>query len=542
MMHPSLYRLIQLQLRGTFRKLGRSLKTPKKAIPIVVVVLWLGLMLVPQFIRVAMVREPNPAAIQTYFPLAMAAIFLMTLLTAAGEKVIVFSQSEVDFLFAGPFGRRQLLVYKFLKNALGALFPTLMFTLFIIPYTPHIFPPFAAIWLSLVMFQLLSTIAVLVKRVVAERAYTRFRKLVLAAVLAGVALVLLHAFRTGAEQGFLETLTQLKQSWAGVALLGIFDVFGRTAAAASLFPEFVGWGSLALGIDAVLLWVVLRLDGDYLEAALHASQKHYKLIQRAQRGAGSVSASKRTTVRRSLPSLPWWGGAGPLIWRQMTHFYRNSGTALGGLLIVTVVVGPMVSVFVKGETSLAAPIMGILAYVTLIMSFVLPLGFRADLPYMEWLKNLPVRPIAVVVGEVMQPVLFATLVHSLLVVGIGIFDVQGRPVLAWALLFALPYNLLVMGVQNTIFLLFPVRHVQAGTADFGTFGKQMMGFLAVFAALLVACGIAGGVGGLTYWLFGESWVLGLATAWVTLTIAAAATLPGAVWAFQRFDVGADMPM
>ena len=323
--------------------------------------------------------------------------------------------------------------------------------------------------------------------------------------------------------------------------MGIFDVFGKTAAAARIFPEFVGWGSVALGIDAVLLWVVLRLDCDYLEAALHTSRHHYERIQRAQRGAGSVSVGKRSIVRRSLPSLPWWGGAGPLVWRQMTHFYRNSGTALGVLIILSIAVGPTVSGFVKRQTSLAAPIVGILAYVTLIVSFSLPLCFRCYLPYMEWLKSLPVRPIAIVVGEVMQPVLFVTFVHALLAVGIGIFDVPGRPVLAWALLFSLPYNLLVMGMQNTVFLLFPVRHIQAGTTDFGAFGKQMMGFLAVFAALLVACGAAAGLGGLAYWLGGDSWGLGLVTAWVTLTVVAAATLPGAVWAFQRFDVSADMP-
>ncbi len=190
MIHPSLYTLIRLQLRGAFRKLGRSLKTPKRAIPIVVVVLWLGLMLVPQFIRIATVHEPNPDAIQIYFPLAMAAFFLMTVLTAAGEKVLVFSPSKIDFLFAGPFGRRQLLVYKFLKNTLSALFPTLMISLFIMPHAPRMLPPFVAIWLTMVLFQLLGTIAVLVKRVVAERAFTRFRKFVLAALAVAAALVL----------------------------------------------------------------------------------------------------------------------------------------------------------------------------------------------------------------------------------------------------------------------------------------------------------------------------------------------------------------
>ena len=62
-----------------------------------------------------------PKAIEENGPIATLAG-----LTSAGERAISFWPSEVDFLFAGPFTRRELLIYKLSSTIAGALFTSLI--------------------------------------------------------------------------------------------------------------------------------------------------------------------------------------------------------------------------------------------------------------------------------------------------------------------------------------------------------------------------------------------------------------------------------
>ena len=55
-------------------------------------------------------------------PAALLGLLLMALFTATRQEGIVFSPAEVDFLFSGPFTRRQLLFYKLFAGAPGRCF------------------------------------------------------------------------------------------------------------------------------------------------------------------------------------------------------------------------------------------------------------------------------------------------------------------------------------------------------------------------------------------------------------------------------------
>src|SRR5258708_4184637 len=59
----------------------------------------------------------DPGTVRKLFPLWLLTICVLNLITSAGDRAIAFTLPEVNFLFPGPFTRRQLLGYKLLSSA-----------------------------------------------------------------------------------------------------------------------------------------------------------------------------------------------------------------------------------------------------------------------------------------------------------------------------------------------------------------------------------------------------------------------------------------
>jgi hypothetical protein len=106
----------------------------------------------------------------------------------------------------------------------------------------------------------------------------------------------------------------------------------------------------------------------------------------------------------------------------------------------------------------------------------------------------------------------------------------------------LPLNLLLIGIDNTLFLLFPIRMVGAHALDFQTVGRLIVAMLGKTFCLFIAGSIAFGAGAIGYFLAGESWFVGLVASWLVLASFALAMMPLAGWAFRRFDVAGDVPV
>src|SRR5207248_11316787 len=97
---------------------------------------------------------------------------------------------------------------------------------------------------------------------------------------------------------------------------------------------------LAMGV------VVFLLDAHYLEAAATSSERIYTHIQRMRRGEAVGMGWRRGPgkARFSLPDLPWWGGVGPNLWRQLTTALRSLGRLLLFLMVFApILAGPLVA-------------------------------------------------------------------------------------------------------------------------------------------------------------------------------------------------------
>ena len=180
-------------------------------------------------------------------------------------------------------------------------------------------------------------------------------------------------------------------------------------------------------------------------------------------------------------------------------------------------------------------------YMTFVFSMQLPWAFRGDLDHIEFLKTLPLGPLFLAVGELAGGVLMLTGIQFVLFGILAAATPSGWPLMLAAAAFCLPFNGLTLGLNNVLFLLYPVRNPTGTTFDFQMFGKMMLFFFLQIMLLVPLLGIPAAMGGAAYFLAGYSWAAFVVTAWLLL---AAELLPIALavaWAFARFDVSTQTP-
>jgi hypothetical protein len=543
-MYLALLKLIGLNTRAKLRRSVRGVKTVRGAVFLAlglgVFLMWLASSLVNAFL----VPRADPIKIRTFFPMWMLAICVLNLATSAGERAIAFTPAEVDFLFPGPFTRRQLLAYKLTKSSLGAILTATLFSMIFLRYTQAFAPAWIGIFLSLIFLQLFSMSVVLIGEMIGEHAYTRGRKLIVAIAI-GIALVaLVPVIRANRDASLQDVAIKFRQTQAGTVLLAPFDVFGRILTAKHVVPEALPWIGGAIGINLILMLIVMQLDAHYMETAAGAGQRQYDRVQRIRRGGGF---SMRTRVsagstRLRIPKLPRFAGAGPIAWRQLTSAIRQSKAVITLLLVVCLAVGPMLYFAgIADRRDPTAPIIGFVFWLNFMFANALRFDFRGDLDQMDVLKSLPVSPAAIVTAELIAPTLVLTLCQAvLLVVGEAVLHLRA-PVVIAAIVLVIPFNALVIAIENLLFLLFPVRIVAVSPGDLQGVGRQMTIFLAKMVILVVGCAIAAGVGALAWLGTNHSMPEFVSFTSADLSLEDIALVPVMVTAFRKFDPASDTP-
>ena len=98
-------------------------------------------MIGPQVFTAMMMRDRPElrqltGAAAPFAPLALFGFTLLFVFTSAGETAVYFTPAEVDLLFAAPFTRRELLIYKLAKTALALVFMSAFFSLMMLTHVP----------------------------------------------------------------------------------------------------------------------------------------------------------------------------------------------------------------------------------------------------------------------------------------------------------------------------------------------------------------------------------------------------------------------
>jgi hypothetical protein len=548
-MHPALFKLIVLSFKAGFRRAFRGARTFKGAFLIVFTMGVLVMMFAPSlFVAVSMRGGPGmpqlAGAFEPYLPIMILGFCLLVIFGPASDMAISFTPAEIDFLFPAPFHRRELLIYKLCKLFMGSVFAALIFSMSFLLYLNIWLSAFSGFFLTMVFTQLIALAVALAGQIVAEYAYTKTRKLVLLGIGVMVAAGLAQVLWQTPIQGIPELAWSFRNTWTGRVILAPFEVFSHAILARSVFPDLLCWGAAAAAIDLGLLVLILKLDADYLEGAAAVSQKLYERMQRARKTGGLPMAASKNAAKLRIPRLPWLGGAGPLAWRQLLLAMRTSRLIVFGSLAIGVVL-LLVAVFMPRETrsvEVVIPSVGVgfMAYLTFIFVTQLPWAFRGDIDHIDSLKALPVVPLALAAGELAGGVMVLAAIQ--LVVLAALLAAKGNPALIMtAAAFVVPFDMLMLGVSNLLFLIYPVRVVQTNAADFQLMGRVMLLMLLQLLILIPALGIPAAVGGLVFWLSNFYWPAFAAAAWLMLLAELPLVLFALASVFDRFDPSMDTP-
>ena len=194
------------------------------------------------------------------------------------------------------------------------------------------------------------------------------------------------------------------------------------------------------------------------------------------------------------------------------------------------------------QSRILIPVFGLsfISYMTFLFSMQLPWAFRGDIDHMDVLKTLPVPPLGLVAGQLAGGVIMLAAIQ--VVVLLALIAAKGEPtVVMTAGAFLVPVDVLMLGVSNFLFLLYPVRMGQSHSADFQLMARLMLFMLLQFLILIPCLGIPAALGAVVFLASNLSRTAFAVTAWLAL----AAELPFIVlavsWAFERFDPSVDTP-
>ncbi len=545
-MDRALWLLLWLRLWGWERRLRKNLRSVKGAL-----LACAGLLLVfPCLFSVFLTPRPEMtseqlATVRLYGPLALLAYCLLTVLFSSGERAVSFSPAEVNLLFAGPFSRRQLLAYKIVAGFATSLLSAVVFLLaFLRVRTPFLVGGYLGFVLGLWFVQLLAMLLVLLATTIGVQAYNRRRRLTLFVL----ALVLVAAVLSLGRDAWQLPPRDLAEEMARAPLVRAFllplQPIVEVFTAERLWPDLVQWTVLGLLANGTLLAVVIALDAQYLESAAAASERLYARLQQVRAG-GAAALGLRSTgkVRLRLPALPWWGGIGPIAWRQLVTAPRTRGP----LMFVLILFGPVLVAGLNARADanqenayplvLAGTVIGMTIFLTPTIAF----DFRGDVDRMDILKTLPIASFALVIGQLVAPVLIISVLQWVALAVIGGVGRQAGPWLGTMAALVLPFNALLLGIENLLFLWFPTRLAATTPGDFQALGRHMLLMLAKSIGLVVAGGLAALLGVLAYLLTGGNWLAGVLVAWLVLVGCAIALMPLLALAFRQFDVARDTP-
>jgi hypothetical protein len=543
---PALRLLLRLQVRARWRKIKSGTKSLKGKLYLAAMILMFTFWIAPTlaatlFLRQSEFVEHSAPLVQALLPSSLLLYCIITLIATGPESGIAFHPPEVDLLFPAPFRRRDLLIYRLTGLGLGLLFTSLMFSIFLLSQVRYWVFGFIGIAAAFVFIQLVPIVLTLGISIIGERAYTRGRRIaliVLAAVIAaaGAQVAVRHV-----EGGIVSYVKNFRSTELGRCLLAPFEVFSRTMTAEFFFPDFLGWAVLALAIDAVLVTLVLRLDTNFLEGSIAASQKLYQKIERMRSGQMWMNLSKAPTGRWRIPLLPNWRGAGPVAWRQLMSALRGSRgivyftlAMLGAIAVPAYFIGGSEPWALVGLASGFVPMMSLF-----FMPQLLQFDFRSDLERIDVLKTLPASPTAIVAGELFAPVVFATLYELPFVIAIGAVQPEWLLIIVSGVVLVPTINLFMFAFENLMFLWFPCRLANLGAGDFQAFGRQMLLMAVKFMLLGVGGSVAAAAGALAWWAAGHSWPAAIAAVWCVVMVLSLAMIPLVASAFRNFDPSLD---
>ena len=532
--------LILLRYKAVFRRLFFG--STKRRIFSVVGLVLMAIYILP---NILMNRKTffTQEGIRDWLPIFLLLMVAGQLFSRARRDPMTFQPAEIDLVVPGPYSRRQLVLYQIFYQVGPVLGMGLWMALFLRTGGNYLCNAMGAALLGFAI-NILSGIVSSVIGIANSRS-----RLILPGLVVLLALAVAAAVRAAPEHpttadgaAWIEYAKALRHTPVIEALCLPTRPFVETFVGTNILAA-LPWALVAVIMNAAFIAIFVALDKGEVEALVTKSQEMLARREKAFRSTGLANPVK--AAGREVPMLPRLGGAGPLLWRQLTILYRGAGPIVLILALLVLFGGPFLLGTKMPPEGLLPVVSTIGAFGCFGLSMVLRCDFRSDLDHIAWFKTLPLPPMTIVLGQIAAPMCVTAAIQLLIGVGLaaGAHDASVAGLALLIALASIPVSAVLLTIENTVFLLAPTRPIKSAMQ--GGFDPSLMGrtVLINLAKLLVAAGAAAVIGlpaaGAYYYLGG------IVTAVIVGGAIAIGLLAGLIFtcarAFVAFNVADDQP-
>lgn len=556
MLDKPLQQLLSMQARGKIRRTVKKLSSPRRAIPTILVGILLGLYAIKVYIAVAYYDSPTSIPIEGLAPIGMLYILLLKLLGVCidrNKSGAGYRHEETHHLVGGPFPLEQVRLFRVTGHAISIFFTSLFAAAFFAFHVKSVFAAVAGAYLAMLFTYLVYTLIAVVAFQISETSYRRMRTIGCGLAAAMVAWLLYRVALRGVSnlqflQAFGDEAIQFSRLPGVALLMSPFFVFTKVIVAETWGSWFL-WMVPSLLLNYVALQLLLST-----EATLDRRMQQSERIQfELEKGTHSLpNQASGVGLGNAVGTVPWLGGAGPIVWRQLKAILRLKG-GLCWLLI------PLASAFAAGaylaydaEQGAFQTVAVVVVMTSVFLPGLLPFDFRGDLAGLPALKMMPMKPRAVVLGQLVVPVCLLTAFQFVSLSTLLLHDLSQWSLVLWTVVFLVPTNIVILALENLIFLLYPYKVAEFDMqATVRRVVMLMAKFCVVFFSVLV--GLVAGFGVLGLKMAVQNTAVGnvLGGVWQPLLIsielvALFSVALCVVWttciAYRRFDLSEDLPI
>lgn len=398
--------ILYLQVRHFINILKHMLRTPKRLIPVIIIIVWFGLSFISFFTMGRMDHEPffgdaDPRYILGGLMIIVSLVAGFMLLHAFSESLLVFGMGEVDFLFPTPLPQRVVLgsklIFLHLKVTANFFFFIFLFT-FMLPGLSRSMNLFGlCLGLSL-LGVILVNLCTAINLAASYRGRDRWwpvwivRIVFYGAILLAAALIAPNFDPLGDLAGIY--FKAVESPVLGIVMLPIkWAVLPAKSGVDAAFK----FGGLIILAAASFYAVLTRNENPY-EPSLSLSA-HFSELRKVRRGGNPFALTqeqkreKAKRMRRTF-SLPGFGrGASALLWKNLNIAVRKYAEWFFAIMGVIVVALVSLKVFMPGAVDagiVSTGAMVIIGYA--VYGFVIATRFfiSSDVRQANILKPLPV--------------------------------------------------------------------------------------------------------------------------------------------------------
>ncbi|MHB1456972.1 MAG: putative ABC exporter domain-containing protein [Armatimonadota bacterium] len=456
--------LLYLDLWQAINLLKLTFRSPKRLIPIIGVVLWMAIILIPQQLTGNKPVPPQmnlagyimPQNLWAMLFFLLSAFAILSIYKSFTESTLVFTMPEIDMIFPTPIGRRHVMSLKllktYLKSALIILFLTAMIypSLKIFGFIQSGMEPMS-IFVSMMLYVILITnTSIIVNLISSNQKSSLIQPIIMvkgaiyflaALVLVGVGIryssthdLTQSLSGTISHPFFTTILTPIK--WVTDLLVAPFQLW-----ISKYLSEFI----LLILLTVASYLLVLSRDENPYEPSLAISTRFAAMRNAMKSGnwseARQAMMKERMKNRRVSYGLPpFGGGALAILWKNLNITCR---TSLKGWIIAGIILGILMMVaknsgIINGKDIVPFALIGI-AYLLFFGSAIMSQSIRSDMKQVNILKPIPVSPWKIIAIEPIHGALIVSVMCAA-VIGMIYFIIgikPGSPL--YMALFCLPF-------------------------------------------------------------------------------------------------------